>query len=53
MSSERQPLLSDADPLGRVNRIRPDFRNSPDNALVEVQSEDDGKLLFISWSITL
>lgn len=42
MSSERQPLLSDAEPLGRVNRIRPDFRNSPDTTLVEVQSEDDG-----------
>lgn len=42
MSSERQPLLSDAEALGRAHRLRPDYRNSPDSTLVEVQSEDDG-----------
>lgn len=48
MSSERQPLLSEAEPVSRTNRIRPDFRNSPDNTLVDVQSEDDGKCFLFS-----
>lgn len=42
MSSERQPLLSDPEALGKIPRVRPDIRTSPDNGLVEVNSEDDG-----------
>lgn len=41
MSSERQPLLSDAEALAKSHRLRPDYRNSPESTLVDVQSEDD------------
>lgn len=52
MSTERQPLLahppetSTTEPPGTALRsptARPDVRNSPDTALVDVHSEDDCK----------
>lgn len=53
MSTERQPLLahppepSTTEPPGTALRSpiapRPDVRNSPDTALVDVHSEDDCK----------
>lgn len=49
MSRERQPLLghasdpSDTEPIHAIPR--PDLRISPETALVDVQSEEDGKLI--------
>lgn len=44
MNTERQPLLIEAEMQGRSARPRPDVRCSPENTLVDVKSEDDGKL---------
>lgn len=46
MSTERQPLLSytspsETDPPKVL--ARPDIRTSPENTLVDVNSEEDGK----------
>lgn len=47
MNLERQPLLghssdpSDTEPIQTIPR--PDLRTSPESALVDVQSEEDGK----------
>lgn len=43
MNTERQPLLlhSDASDCERSTIPRPDIRNSPDNALVDVQSDEN------------
>lgn len=46
MNPERRPLLMDAEVQGRSSRPRPDVRNSPETALVDVKSEDEGKLRF-------
>lgn len=43
MSTERQPLLENAEMQGRSSRPRPDLRNSPESALVDVKSDDDDK----------
>lgn len=49
MSRERQPLLghssdpSDTEPIQAIPR--PDLRTSPETALVDVQSEEDGKFI--------
>ena len=47
MSSERQPLLGNieiADSTENKTLARPDLRNSPENTLVDVQSDDNGKI---------
>lgn len=49
MNLERQPLLghssdpSDTEPIKPV--ARPDLRTSPESALVDVQSEEDGEII--------
>lgn len=62
MSTERQPLLSrasdpsDSEPphvlRSPTTTPRPDIRNSPDTALVDVQSEEDGTLKMKLINIT-
>ena len=42
MNPERRPLLMDAEVQGRSARPRPDVRSSPESALVDVKSEDEG-----------
>lgn len=50
MKNERQPLLAHVEPADNDHPLntssspvpRPDLRSSPENALVDVQSEDDG-----------
>lgn len=46
MNPERRPLLMDAEMQGKSARPRPDLRSSPDSTLVDVKSEDEGKILF-------
>lgn len=52
MNRERQPLLghssdpSDTEPIQPL--ARPDLRTSPESALVDVQSEEDGELIVSS-----
>lgn len=48
MNPERRPLLMDAEVQGRCSRPRPDIRNSPETALVDVKSEDEGNSLFFT-----
>lgn len=43
MNSERRPLLASAELQSRTDCPRPDLRNSPENAIVDVQNEEDGK----------
>lgn len=45
MNPERRPLLMDAEVQGRSARPRPDVRSSPESALVDVKSEDEGTYL--------
>lgn len=55
MNLERQPLLghssdpSDTEPIQPIPR--PDLRTSPESALVDVQSEEDG--MFKSFDLSL
>lgn len=47
MNSEKQPLLGGTESENEPSRTlppRPDIRNSPENALVEVQSEIESGL---------
>lgn len=43
MSTERQPLLMEAEVQGRSARPRPDVRESPESTLVDVKSDDGGE----------
>lgn len=42
MNPERRPLLMDAEMQGRSARPRPDLRSSPESALVDVKSDEEG-----------
>lgn len=48
MSSERQPLLLNAEVQGKSARPRPDIRCSPESTIVDVKSEDDGKCFYFN-----
>lgn len=43
MNSERRPLLASAEMQSRTDCPRPDLRQSPENAIVDVQHEEDGE----------
>lgn len=43
-SGERRPLLANAELQSRTDCPRPDLRNSPENVVVDVQRDDDGKI---------
>lgn len=51
MNPERRPLLMDAEVQGRSARPRPDVRSSPESALVDVKSEDEGTYLFLHYYV--